>query len=314
MQKSWLCLLWIAVCWLGIVEPTRADEHRRQRNFASADEAANALVAALRIQNEADWRNILGPEAERVLEASGSHADQEQVQQFISLYDEKHTIEEKVPGRAELVVGPDDWPLPIPIIEGTNGRWTFDTNAGAQSIDDRRIGRNELSAIRILLACVEAQGEYFDDAKRTTGTGVYAARLLSTPEHHDGLYWPAVRGEVESPLGQLIKGSQEAGHPAEVFGDKPIPYEGYYFRVLKAQGPNANGGAQSYIESGRMTGGFGFIAWPAVFGSSGIMTFIVGPDATVYQKNLGLDTLNVAAAVATFDPDFTWSRIQMTHQ
>jgi Protein of unknown function (DUF2950) len=314
MQKSWLYLLWIAVCWLGIVEPARADEHRHQRNFASADEAANALVTAMRKQNEADWRNILGPEADRVIDDSGPHADQEQLQRFISLYDEKHTIEEKVPGRAELVVGPDDWPLPIPIIEGSSGRWTFDTNAGAQSIYDRRIGRNELSAIRTLLACVDAQGEYFDDAKRTTGTGVYAARLLSTPEHHDGLYRPTVQGEVEGPLGRLIAGSQKAGYPAEVFGDEPIPYEGYYFRVLRAQGPNANGGAKSYIESGRMTGGFGFIAWPAIFGSSGIMTFIVGPDAIVYQKDLGLDTLHVAAAVATFDPDFTWSRIQMTHQ
>ena len=286
MQKSWLCLLCIAVCWLGIVEPARADEHRHQPNFVSADEAANALVTALRKQNEADWRNILGPEAERVLDGSGSHADQEQVQQFISLYDEKHTIEEKVPGRAELVVGPGDWPLPIPIIEGSNGRWTFDTNAGAQSIDDRRIGRNELShsvpCSRV--SRLRANISMMPSEQPALGSMQHAcsARLSTMTAFTDR------RSRVRSrePAGRLIAGSQEAGYPAEVFGEQPIPYEGYYFRVLKAQGPNANGGAQRYIELGRMTGGFGFIAWPAIFGSSGIMTFSLARTLLCIKRTL----------------------------
>ena len=205
-------------------------------------------------------------------------------------------------------VGPNDWPMPIPLVEN-NGRWTFDTKAGAQTVVDRRIGRNELSAIRTLLACVDAQHDYFERARQTNGSGEYAVRLVSTPGHHDGLYWPASEGENESPLGPLVDAAQDAGYPGELVSGKPIPYEGYYFRILKAQGPNGDGGAKSYVQSGHMTGGFALIAWPAVFASSGIMTFIVGPDGDVYQKDLGSETAHIAAAMTTFDPDLTWSRV-----
>ena len=184
--------------------------------------------------------------------------------------------------------------MPIPLVEN-NGRWTFDTKAGAQTIIDRRIGRNELSAIRTLLACVDAQRDYFDRAKQANGSGEYATRMVSTPGRRDGLYWPVAEGEAESPLGPLIDAAQDAGYPGELVGGKPIPYEGYYFRILKAQGPNGDGGAKSYIQSGRMIGGFALIAWPAVFKSSGIMTFIVGPDGDVYQKDLGPETARIAA-------------------
>jgi hypothetical protein len=281
MPKRWLCWIGVAVCSLGILQSGRAEE--RQRSFASADEAANALVTALRGQDEVDWRAILGPEADHVIEFKGPDADQRQIQEFLALYDEKHATDEKVRGRAELNVGPDDWPFPIPIIE-SHGRWTFDTSAGAQSIIDRRIGRNELSAIRTLLACVDAQHEYFELSELTTGTGLYATRVVSTTGHQDGLYWPAAEDGKESPLGRLVNGAQEAGFPNELEGNEPIEYEGYYFRILKAQGPNADGGAKSYIDSGRMTGGFALIAWPAAFDSSGIMSFIVGPNRIVYQK------------------------------
>jgi len=310
MPKGSLWRLGVAVCLLGILQSARAEE--LQRSFASADEAASALVTALREQNEADWRAILGPDADRVIELKGSDADQRQIQDFLALYDEKHAVDQKVRGRAELNVGRDDWPLPIPIIE-TDGRWTFDTSAGAQSIVDRRIGRNELAAIRTLLACVDAQHEYFELSALTTGTGVYATRLVSTPGHRDGLYWPAAADGTESPLGRLIYGSEDAGFPGEFDEDKPVQYEGYYFRVLKAQGPKADGGAKSYVDSGQMIGGFGLIAWPVEFNSSGIMSFIVGPNRIVYQKDLGLNTASVAAAVTIFDPDLTWSRIELTH-
>jgi hypothetical protein len=313
LPKNWAYSIWIAVVCLGTAQATPADTDRSQRSFVSADEAATAFVAALRAHNEADWRAILGPEADRVIDLGAPFADQEPLQRFVTLYDEKHAIDQKGPGRAELDVGPDDWPLPIPIIE-SNGRWAFDTKAGAQTIIDRRIGRHELLAIRTLLACVDAQRDYFDRAKQTIGIGVYATRLVSTPGRHDGLYWPVAEGEIESPLGPLIKAPHDGGYPDEPAGDRPIPYEGYYFRVLEAQGPNGDGGAKSYIQSGRMTGGFALIAWPAVFESSGIMTFIVGPDGDVYQEDLGLHTARIAAAMTMFDPDLAWSRIQMTHE
>ena len=197
----------------------------------------------------------------------------------------KHAIQTSA-GHAELNVGPDDWPLPIPIVE-SNGRWTFDTKAGEQTIVDRRIGRHELRAIRTLLACVDAQHDYFDRAQQASGTGVYATHLFSTPGHQDGLYWPVAAGETESPLAPLVDAAQEAGYPGELVGGNLVPYEGYYFRILTAQGPSGDGGAKSYIQSGRMTGGFALVAWPARFEASGIMTFIIGPDGDVYQKDLG---------------------------
>src|SRR5690348_15798929 len=303
----------VAILWFGAAQAASPNVSEPQRSFGSAEEAVQAFIAALRDHREADLRAILGPEADRVVDSGDRYADQELHERFVALYDEKHAVESKGPGRAELDVGPDDWPLPIPLVENT-GRWTFDTKAGAQTVVDRRIGRNELSAIRTLLACVDAQRDYFDRAKQANGSGVYATRLVSTPGRHDGLYWPVAVGEAESPLGPLIDAAQDAGYPGELVGGKPDPYEGYFFRILKRQGPNGDGGAKSYIQSGRMAGGFALIAWPAMFNSSGIMTFIVGPDGDVYQKDLGPKTARIAAEMTTFDPDLTWSRVEVTNE
>jgi Protein of unknown function (DUF2950) len=312
MPKRWPCSVAAAVLSLAVAHTALAITPEPQRSFASADEAAKAFVAALRNHHEAELRAILGPKADRVIDSGDRYADRELHQRFIALYDEKHTIDQKSPGRAELDVGPNDWPLPIPLVEN-NGGWIFDTKAGAQTIVDRRIGRNELSAIRTLLACVDAQRDYFERIKQISGRGTYATRLVSSPGHRDGLYWPVAEGETESPLGPLIDSAQDAGYPGELVGGKPIPYEGYYFRILKAQGPNGDGGAKNYIRSGRMTGGFALIAWPAVFESSGIMTFIAGPDGDVYQKDLGPETARIAGAMTTFDPDLSWSRVEVTN-
>jgi hypothetical protein len=312
MSKIWPSLIIATLVWIGIAQAAPANAPEPQRSFASADDAVRAFVAALRDHQEADLRAILGPDADRVIDSGDRYADRELRNRFVALYDDKHAIDQKNPGRAELDVGPDDWQLPIPLVE-TNGRWTFDTKAGAQTIVDRRIGRNELSAIRTLLACVDAQHDYFNRVKQDSGSGVYATRVVSTPGRHDGLYWPVAESESKSPLGPLIDAAQDAGYPGELVGDKPIPYEGYYFRILKAQGPNGDGGVKSYIQSGRMTGGFALVAWPAVFASTGIMTFIAGPDGDVYQNDLGPETARTAASMTTFDPDPTWSRLEMTN-
>jgi Protein of unknown function (DUF2950) len=306
------CSIAAAVLWLGVAQAAPANAPEQQRSFASPEEAVTAFVAALRDHKEADLRAILGPEGDRVIDSGDRYADQELHERFVALYDEKHAIDRRGPGRAELDVGANDWPLPIPLVK-SDGRWTFDAKSGAQAIVDRRIGRNELSAIRTLLACVEAQRDYFERAKQANGTGVYATRLVSTEGHHDGLYWPVGEGESESPLGPLIDAARDAGYPGELVGGKPIPYEGYYFRVLSKQGPNGDGGAKSYIRSGRMTGGFALIAWPAVFESTGIMTFIVGPDGDVYQNDLGPETARIARQMTTFDPDLSWSRVDVTN-
>jgi Protein of unknown function (DUF2950) len=308
----WLASVLATAIWLGIAHAAPAAAPEPQRDFASAADAVTALVAALRDHNDAGLHAILGPDADRVIDSGDKYADQELHNRFVALYDEKHAIDTKEPGRAVLDVGPDDWPMPIPLVEA-NGRWTFDTKAGAQTIVDRRIGRNELSAIRTLLACVDAQRDYFNRAKQSGGTGHYATRLLSTPGRRDGLYWPVAQGETESPLGPLVDAAQDAGYPGELAGGKPIPYEGYYFHILTAQGANGDGGVKNYVKSGRMTGGFALVAWPAVFGSSGIMTFIVGPDGDIYQKDLGSETPHVAAQMKTFDPDLSWTRVEETN-
>ena len=302
----------VALC-LGGAAATRTVAAEPQRSFSSPEQAAAALVDALRTHQDSDLRAILGPDADRVIDSGDPYADRTLHQRFVALYDEKHGIDRTAPGRAELEVGADDWPLPIPLRE-SDGRWAFDTAAGAQTIVDRRIGRNELSAIRTLLACVDAQQDYFARNRQQTGIGVYATRLVSTSGRRDGLYWPVPSGANDSPLGPLIDAAQEAGYPGELVAGKPIPYEGYFFRVLQAQGPNGDGGSKSYMTAGRMTGGFALVAWPAVYESSGIMTFIVGPDGDVYQRDLGPDTASVAAAMVTFDPDPAWSRIALTDQ
>jgi hypothetical protein len=301
-----------AVLLLGAAQAAPSNAPTPQRSFASAEEAATTFVAALRDNQRSDLRAILGPGADGVLDSGDPYAGQKIYRRFVALYDEKHVIKNTTDGHAELDVGPNDWPMPIPLVE-SGTRWTFDTKAGAQTIIDRRVGRNELSAIRTLLACVDAQNDYFARAQQTSGIGAYALRILSTPGQRDGLYWPVTGDEPESPLGPLIAAAQDAGYPGDVSGGKPIPYEGYYFHILEAQGPNGDGGAKSYMRSGRMTGGFAFVAWPATYKSSGIVTFIAGPDGDVYQKNLGPDTARTAAAMTTFDPDVTWTRVAMTN-
>jgi Protein of unknown function (DUF2950) len=213
----------------------------------------------------------------------------------------------------QLIVGENNWPLPIPIV-ARNGRWMFDTQAGADEIVDRRIGRNELAAIRTCLAFVDAQHDYFERMRQKTGTGVYADRLASTRGRQDGLYWPEESGVPESPLGPLVETAQAEGYPGVTAGGRRIPYQGYYFRILFAQGPNAPGGASDYRQAGRMTGGFALIAWPASYGASGIMTFLVNQDGTVFQKDLGHDTDRIAARIQRFDPDLSWALVDVKEQ
>jgi hypothetical protein len=313
--KSWTWKALAATLLLAAAQvssASAAQTNQIQRSFASPEEAVTAFVAALRTHNEADLRAVLGPGADRVIDSGDRYADRELHNQFVALFDQNHTIDRTTSGRAELDVGPDNWPLPIPIVESA-GRWTFDTKAGGRIIIERRIGRNELSAIRTLLTAVDAQHDFFDRVKQATGTGEFATHFLSTAGHQDGLYWPVAEGETESPLGPLIDAAQDAGYPGKLVHGKPIPYEGYYFRILQAQGPYGDGGAKSFVHDGRLTGGFALIAWPAVFGSSGIMTFIAGPDGDVYQKDLGPQTGRIASEMKIFDPDLSWSHVDVTN-
>jgi hypothetical protein len=271
------------------------------------------LAQAARARDQKALHAIFGPGSEKLLASGDRYADDGQLRRFVSAFDEKHAVIPQGPGRVELEVGADGWPLPIPIVE-VGGRWQFDTPAGAEEIINRRIGRDELAAIRVLLAYTQAQKAYFTWTRQKGGVGEYAQRLISSPGRQDGLYWPVSGDTPESPFSPLLAQAQSEGYPGEVVAGRLVPYQGYYFRVLKAQGANAPGGAMSYIRDGRMTGGYALLAWPAGFGASGIMTFQLNQDGIVFQKDLGPETPRLAAQIVQFDPDLTWARVEVTNQ
>jgi Protein of unknown function (DUF2950) len=223
----------------------------------------------------------------------------------VTAYDAKHTIEMEGDGTQTLVIGNDDWPFPIPLVNKA-GQWQFDTKAGLDEILRRRIGRNELSAIQVSLAYVQAQNEYASLNPAGLGRGVYAQRIVSRPGKKDGLYWPTAAGEEPSPLGDLAAQAAAEGYET---GSTPIPYHGYYYRILTRQGATAPGGAYDYLAKGKMIGGFALIAYPAEYGNSGIMTFMVNQDGTVFQKDLGARTEKIARKIETFNPDGDWKKV-----
>jgi len=283
------------------------------QTFATPDAAVASLVDTLRRGDDTALLAILGPGSEKLIHSGDPVADVETRKNFLAHYDEKHVLVPDGPDRTVLHVGADDWPLPLPIVKA-GGSWHFDSELGAQQIVDRRIGRNEIAAIRSSLAYVDAQKLYFTMASHD-GPGEYAQRLISTSGKHDGLYWPAAEGEPESPFAPLIAQAMDEGYPGELVSGKQMPYQGYYFHILKGQGPNAAGGAMDYVTAGgHMTKGFAQVAWPASYGTSGIMTFVVNQDGVVFQKDLGEHTATLAAGMKLFDPDLTWARVDVVNQ
>jgi hypothetical protein len=293
---------------LGMATPraTRAAT-ATQEYFPSAEAAVAALVAALKPVDTAKLLAVLGPEAKPLVSSGDAVADREAAEHFMARYEEANRIETGADGHATLEIGKEAWPFPIPLVKDAKG-WRFDTAAGAEEILDRRIGRNELSAIQSCLAVVDAQNEYYTSDPNHDGLLHYARHIVSTKGKRDGLYWPAAAGEPESPLGPAFAAARAAGYGKSTSGGQ-TPYHGYYFRLLDGQGPHAKGGAYSYLAHGQMLGGFALVAWPATWGNSGVMTFLVNQDGVVYQKDLGPETAKTAEALKLFDPDDTWQRV-----
>jgi hypothetical protein len=284
-------------------EPTQATR------FATPEEAVRALVAAARADSVSAMHDVLGPGSTALLYSGDPVADDLAREKFVAAYDAEHALAPDALGHMVLTVGDNRWPLPIPIVED-GGQWHFDSVLAAQDLVDRRIGRNEIAAIRTALAYVDAQKLYFD-MMRPEGTAAYAQRLASTPGLHDGLYWPVTAGQPGSPLGPLIDQAVEEGYPGANLSGKPVPYQGYYFRILTSQGESAPGGALNYLVDGRMTKGFALIAWPATYGASGIMTFEVNQDDVVFQKDLRPETATIVPRIRVFDPDLSWARVDI---
>jgi hypothetical protein len=308
-----LVVLCVLTAGPEVAVPADAQSAAPGQTFASAEDAVTALVDAVRGNKPDAIAAVLGPGSEGLVNSGDKVVDATTRQNFVQAYDEQHKLVSGSADRVTLDVGKDDWPLPIPIVQA-DGRWHFDSVAGAQELIDRRIGRDEIAAVRTSLTYVDAQKAFFALAQKQEGTGFYAQQLVSSPGRHDGLYWEPDEGEDESPLAPLVAQAQQEGYPGARSSGKPQPYFGYYFRILTAQGDDSPEGAMNYITAaGAMTKGFGLVAWPAVYGTSGIMTFIVNQDGTVFQKDLGSATATAAAAIKDFDPDISWARVDVTN-
>ena len=273
-----------------------------QQSYPTPEDAAAALAAAVKSGPGRAILKVLGSAAQDIVSSGDEVADVDIRQRFTSMYEAKHAIKSEGNRKATLMLGPDDFPFPIPLVNTKTG-WEFDTAEGRIEVLYRRIGRNELDAIQTSLAFVDAENEYADK-DRGGGAGVYAQRIVSSAGKKDGLFW---RDDSDpSPLGALAAQAASEGYKAE---EGPAPYHGYYFRILKGQGSNAPGGALDYVVKGKMIGGFALIAWPAEYGNSGVMTFLVNHAGTVYQKDLGPRTESIAKRIYLFDPDQTWKKV-----
>jgi Protein of unknown function (DUF2950) len=279
-----------------------------QQSFKTAQEAVDALVSAAKTGDRKRILTVLGRDGADIVSSGDPIADASARNRMIESYDAKHQVVMEGTDKAVLIIGQEDWPFPIPLVR-KDSAWRFDTAAGREEILYRRIGRNELSAIETCLAYVDGQQEYAEQG--VAGNGVYAQRIVSRTGKKDGLYWPAQPSADESPLGELAASAAAEGYRV---GQQRAPYHGYYYKVLTRQGRNASGGALDYVVRGRMIGGFALVAYPAEYGNSGIMTFLVNHQGNVYEKDLGPNTARIAAGMTAFNPDNTWRRVTDTTQ
>jgi len=280
----------------------------KQKEFKSPSDAVQALVTALKTDNDKELLSVLGPEANELVYSGDEVADRARRQEFVEFYDEQNHIAPDG-DNFQLVIGNNDWPFPIPLVK-QDDKWVFDVASGKEEILDRRIGRNELNTIQVLLAIVDAEREYAMEDRDNDTLLEYAQKFNSDPGKKNGLYWKAQEGETSSPLGELVANARAEGYDSQGSQIPPDPYHGYYFRILTAQGDAAPGGAYDYVVNGKMIGGFAVVAYPAEYGNSGVMTFIVNHDGVVYQKDLGENTEELAKAMTLYDPEETWLPVQ----
>lgn len=281
----------------------------KQKSFKSPEEAVQALVGAAKGNDTKELLAIFGPAGKELIFSGDEAADKAGRDRFVKAYEEMNKLVSENDKKVILTVGNEEWPYPIPVVKkGEN--WLFDTKAGKEEILNRRIGRNELNAIQVCLAYVDAQREYIMEDRDENKLLEYAQRFISRKGEKNGLYWEAKEGEQQSPLGPLFAKAAVEGYAGKGPGGKRNPYHGYYYRILKSQGKNAPGGEYDYLVNGKMIGGFALVAYPAEYGNSGVMTFIAGQDGVVYEKNLGKETRNIAAAMKKYDPDKTWKKVE----
>ncbi|MFI5096744.1 MAG: DUF2950 domain-containing protein [Candidatus Acidiferrales bacterium] len=278
-------------------------QQQGQKTFSSAEEASHALVTAAQSNDEKALLEILGPGEKQIVSSGDEAEDAESRANFVQRYQEMHRLVKEPDGTTVLYIGAKNWPTPIPLVN--KGKlWYFDTDAGKTEILYRRIGRNEMSAIRVCQELVAAQKEY-----HSAQHAEYAQNIFSEEGQHNGLYWKAAEGEPQSPIGPLVAWAVATENAKGLEGG-PVPYRGYYYRILTRQGKNVPGGAKNYTVNGKMTEGFAFVAFPAEYRSSGVMTFIVGENGVVYQKDLGKKTDLLGKALKEYNLDTSWEKAE----
>jgi Protein of unknown function (DUF2950) len=298
----------VATTLIVVVESYAASPKSTQKAFASPEAAVQALIGALRSNDERALASLFGLGCNDLISSGDKVYDRNKRESFVKRYEESHSLEQDGPDKVVLHTGPQNWPMPIPIVK-KGDKWVFDTKAGREEIIDRRIGKNELYTIQTCLAIVDAQREYAMEDREGNGLLEYAQKFGSDKGKKNGLYWKTQEGEEPSPLGELVAKAKAEGYSHKDAKGRPVPYHGYFYRILKAQGKDAPGGAFDYVVNGHMIGGFALVAYPAKYGVSGVMTFIVNYDGVVYQKDLGPKTDKTAKAMKLFDPDSTWEKV-----
>jgi hypothetical protein len=276
--------------------------------FTSPDEASNALLAAATSGDQNALLAVFGPGSKEVIYSGDAVQDKNAVAAFVAGYGVMHRWRKMPDGAQILLVGADNFPFPIPLKKNSDGKWFFDTAAGKDEVLNRRIGRNELAIIEACEAVADAQAEYFSYPHDGEKTKQYAVKFISDPGQQNGLYWKASEGQPESPLGPLAALASVEGYSTKPEGH--TAFHGYYFRMLKGQSDKAPGGAKDYVVNGKMTGGFAFVAYPAEYGNSGVMTFMMNQDGVLLQKDLGKTTTETATAMSEFDPDASWTIVE----
>jgi hypothetical protein len=291
----------VAILLAGCFPARSVAQQKGQKKFASPEEASSALVAAAQSNDEEAMLDILGPDGKEIVSSGDDAEDTQSRANFVQKYQEMHRLRKEPDGTTILYIGAENWPTPIPLVK-SDASWYFDTAAGKKEILFRRIGRNEMSTIGVCQQLVAAQKEF-----RSTHPDAYAQKIFSDEGQHDGLYWKAADGEPQSPIGPLVAWAV-AEAKAQNGDGTPAPYLGYYYRVLTRQGKDGTGGAKNYIVDGKMTAGFAFVAYPAEYRSSGVMTFLVSDDGVVYQKDLGKKTDVLARTMKKYNRNSSWQK------
>jgi hypothetical protein len=297
----------VTICaLLVLIAPHLPARQVPHRSFRTPEEAVQELVNVVRKGSVEDLLSLFGPEGRELIGSSDPATARRNREVFKVAAAEKWQLVDQSADRKTLVIGNEDWPFPVPLVKDAAG-WRFDTAAGREEVIARRIGRNELAAIDTCRAYVTAQQRYAQQGHDGRPAGTYAAKFRSDPGKEDGLYWPTGKGQKRSPLGDLLAAAE--GHQGGVGGAAPAPLEGYYFKILTSQGRNARGGARNYVVKGLMSGGFALVAWPAQYDVTGVMTFVVNQDGTVYEKDLGPTTSAVVQKMTAYNPDGSWRAV-----